>query len=108
MQWHLGVSKEIRPNLYLIIFVRGSEEVRKISWINWDTIYFKKENGDLGIQRLRKFNFSLLDKWCWRMKVENRSFWYKVLVARYGEVVGSIAEGGRFNSVWWNNLINIR
>lgn len=40
--------------------------------------------------------------------MENRSLWYKVLLARYGEVGGSIAEGGRFNSVWWNNLINIR
>jgi len=28
------------------------------------------------------------------MKVENRSLWYRVLVARYGEVGGSIAEGG--------------
>lgn len=40
--------------------------------------------------------------------MENRSLWYKVLPARYGEVGGNIAEGGRFNSVWWNNLINIR
>jgi len=40
--------------------------------------------------------------------MENRSLWYKVLMARYGEVGGSIAEGGRFNSVWWNNLITMR
>jgi len=39
--------------------------------------------------------------------MESRSLWYKVLVARYGEVGDSIVEGGRFNSVWWNNLITI-
>ncbi|RHN79618.1 putative reverse transcriptase zinc-binding domain-containing protein [Medicago truncatula] len=32
----------------------------------------------------------------------------RVLAGRYGEVGGIIAEEGRFNSVWWNNLINIK
>jgi len=36
------------------------------------------------------------------------SLWYRVLVARYGEVGGCLAEEGRANSVWWNNLINIK
>lgn len=40
--------------------------------------------------------------------MENRTLWYKILVARYGEVGGSITEGGMFNSVWWNNLTTIR
>jgi len=52
----------------------GSEEVRKISWINWDTVYSKKENGGLGVQRSREFNLALLGKWCWRMRDEKRSF----------------------------------
>jgi len=42
------------------------------------------------------------------MRVENKSLWYRVLAGRYGEVGGIIVEDGQFNSVWWNNLINIK
>jgi len=57
---------------------------------------------------IREFNLALLAKWCWRMRVENRILWYRVLASRYGEVGGIIAKEGQFNSVWWNNLINIK
>jgi hypothetical protein len=40
----------------------GSEDVRKISWINWDIICSKKENGGLGVRRLREFNMSWIGK----------------------------------------------
>jgi len=42
------------------------------------------------------------------MRVENKSLWYRVLASRYGEVGGIIAKEGQFNSVWRNNLINIK
>ena len=42
------------------------------------------------------------------MRVENKSLWYRVLASRYREVGGIIVEEGQFNSVWWNNLINIK
>jgi len=60
------------------------------------------------VRRIREFNLALLAKWCWRMRVKNRSLWYRVLASRYREVGGIIAEEGQFNSVWWNNLINIK
>jgi len=60
------------------------------------------------VRRIREFILALLGKWCWRMRVENRSLWYRVLADRYREVGGIIAEEGQFNSVWWNNLINIK
>lgn len=40
--------------------------------------------------------------------METKSLWYKVLVARYDEVGGSVVDGGRGGLVWWNNLNNIR
>jgi len=51
------------------------------------------------VRRIREFNLTLLGKWCWRMQVENRSLWYRVLEGRYGEVGGIIVEDRQFNSV---------
>ena len=95
-------------SLFNCFFWGGYEEVRTISWINWNTICLKKEEGGLEVRRIREFNLALLGKWCWRMRVENRSLWYRVLSAKYGEVGSKIVEEGRFNSVWWNSLINVK
>ena len=43
-------------------FFLGCEEVRKISWINLDTICSKKEEGGLEVRRIREFNLALLGK----------------------------------------------
>jgi len=40
--------------------------------------------------KLREFNLPLLGKWCWRMLVDGGGFWYRVLVARYGEEAGKL------------------
>ncbi|MCI58641.1 cysteine-rich receptor-like protein kinase, partial [Trifolium medium] len=34
--------------------------------------------------------------------------WYRVLVARYGEMAGRLADGGRSGSVWWREVAKIR
>ena len=60
------------------------------------------------MQRIWEINLALLGKWYWQMRVENMSLWCIVLLARYGEVGSKIAEEGWFNSVWWNNLINVK
>lgn len=75
----------------------GSEDFRKITWIKWDTIYLKKEVGGLGVWITKDFNAALLGKWCWRMREERDLLWYKVLVARYGEIGGRIVVGGRLD-----------
>jgi hypothetical protein len=82
-------------------FWGGSEETRKTSWISWNTICLCKENGGLGVRRLREFNIALLGKWCWRMLVDREGLWYRVLVARYGEERGRLCEAGRKGSAWW-------
>jgi len=68
----------------------GSEENRKISWIAWSSISLRKEYGRLGVRQLREFNIALLGKWYWRMLVDREGFWYRVLVARYGEEAGRL------------------
>lgn len=75
----------------------GSEDFRKITWIKWDTIYLKKEVGGLGVRITKDFNVALLGKWCWRMREERDLLWYKVLVARYGDIGGRIVVGGRLD-----------
>jgi len=62
----------------------------------------------LGVRRIRKFNLSLIGKWCWRLREEKGFLWYRVLVARYGEEGGTIGDEGRLDLVWWNNLSSIR
>jgi len=71
--------------LFKDFFLGGSEDNRKISWIAWSSVCLGKEYGGLGV---REFNIALLGKWCWRMLVDRGGFWYRVLVARYGEVAG--------------------
>jgi len=41
----------------------GCEDIRKITWIKWDTVCMRKEEGGLGVRRLKEFNLALLGKW---------------------------------------------
>jgi len=45
------------------------------------------------MRKLREFNIALLGKWCWRLLVDRDGFWYRVLVARYGEEAGRSGAG---------------
>ena len=67
-----------------------------------------KEEGGLGVRRMREFNVALLGKWCWRMLVDKDGLWYRVLKARYGEEGGRLKEGGGDSSVWWRMICGIR
>jgi hypothetical protein len=42
------------------------------------------------------------------MLVDRSGFWYRVLVARYGEVGGRLEVGGRSCSSWWREVGRIR
>jgi hypothetical protein len=84
------------------------EDVRKISWIKWDNICLNKENGGLGVKRLKEFNISLLGKWVWRLLEDRESLWNVVIRAKYGEEGGRVRFGEGVGSVWWRNLNQIR
>ncbi|GAU17907.1 hypothetical protein TSUD_330330, partial [Trifolium subterraneum] len=89
-------------------FWGGCAGHRKITWISWQTVCLGQEHGGLGVRQLREFNIALLGKWCWRMLVDRGGMWYRVLAARYGEVAGRLAVGGRGGSVWWREVSRIR
>lgn len=61
----------------------GSEGSRKIHWVAWSKICREKEEGGLGIKDLKAFNYALLGKWVWRLKIEGHCLWVKVLKEKY-------------------------
>jgi len=69
------------PIIYLPIY-------RKIHLVNWSKVCRPMKNGGLGIQRLRRFNSALLEKWLWRYGLENDSLWRSVIEAKYGNEWG--------------------
>jgi hypothetical protein len=69
---------------------------------------FKRSLEVWGVRQLREFNLALLGKWCWRLLVDKGGFWYRVLVARYGEEAGRLAVGGRSASSRWREVAKIR
>ena len=40
--------------------------------------------------------------------MDRGGFWYRVLVARYGEEAGRLAVGGQSVSTWWRAIARIR
>ncbi|RHN73277.1 putative reverse transcriptase domain-containing protein [Medicago truncatula] len=74
----------------------------------WSSVCLQKEFGGLWVRQLKEFNIALLGKWCWRLSVDRGGFWYRVLVARYGEVCGRLEVGGRSCSSWWREVGRIR
>jgi len=89
-------------------FWGGSEDNRKITWLSWQTVCLNKEYGGLWVRKLKEFNLALLGKWYWRLLVDRDGLWYRVLVARYGELGGSLEVGGRSVSCWWREVSRIR
>jgi len=69
----------------------------------------RKEEGGLGVRRLREFNLALLGKWWWRILQEQGNLWYQVLCARYGEERGRLCCSCRWGgSVWWQTILDVR
>lgn len=90
-------------------FIWGeSEDWRKIHWIKYKMICLNWTNERLWVRRVIYFNRSLLEKWWWRMLVNNKGLWYKVISTNYDMKDDKILIGGRKTSDWWKNLINVR
>ena len=49
---------------------RGNQD-KKIHLVNWNIVCTSKRKEGLSIRRLEKLNKSLLEKWNWRLAVED-------------------------------------
>ena len=79
--------------------------MRKIAWVRWENVCKPKKEGGLGVRDVTKFNAALLGKWRWRLLVETKSLWVKVVSAKYGRgVILGEQECFAVGSVWWRDL----
>ena len=60
-------------------------------WVACDYVCRRKEEGDLGILRLKGFNDALFGKSEWRLKMEVHAFQNKMLSSKYS----SLEEGSQ-------------
>lgn len=75
------------PHRYNILY---ESIFKRFFFGNWDFVCRSKEDGGLGVTRMRELNLLLLCKWCWRMSVDKDGLWYSVLNARYWEEGGDL------------------
>ncbi|XP_071693604.1 uncharacterized protein [Rutidosis leptorrhynchoides] len=89
-------------------FWGGSGSGKKLSWVKWDRVLSKYGEGGLNIGSLISKNLALLGKWWWRFKLNQNSFWAKIISSIYGSEGGL---GGTNNSrcvgfgSTWANII---
>lgn len=57
---------------------------RKMHTVAWENICLPKEQGGLGLRRLRDMNMALLAKLGWRLLTEPDKLWTQTLTAKYG------------------------
>ena len=53
--------------------------------INWDICTTPKDNGGLGITKVKDTNFTLLSRWLWHYHHEPYSIWKKIIDAKYNK-----------------------
>lgn len=53
----------------------GCEDVKKVNWVNRDSVCLPKEVGGLRVKHCGLFNFAFLSKWKWRILNGGSAFW---------------------------------
>ena len=51
--------------------------------INWEAVTLGKDQGGLGIKKMRTLNFALMEKLAWRLLTENDALWARVVCNKY-------------------------
>lgn len=76
------VAKDIEKLRRDFLWERCSEKNDHL--VKWSEVVKLKEEGSLGIRRLKERNTALLGKWFWRFSVENGSSWQFIIQNKYG------------------------
>lgn len=79
----VGVINDIEA-LFRCFLWGGSEGKKKIHWVAWANICKDREASRLGLRNIKAFNYALLGKWLWRLRVEVDCLWVKVLKKSMG------------------------
>jgi hypothetical protein len=64
----------------------GNESTHHL--VGWDKVCTPKAKGGLGIRSLVILNKALLGKWLWRFGLEENSLWRRVVVEKFGVLIG--------------------
>ncbi|XP_071714443.1 uncharacterized protein [Rutidosis leptorrhynchoides] len=95
-------------------FGGGSNEQRKMAWVNWNQILLPYDAGGLNISSMKNKNLALLTKWWWKFLTNKEALWVKVIKSIYGYNDGldcilpspSISKG--LTDTTWTNIINVK
>ena len=89
----------------------GSDTIKKIHWVDWNSMCNLKANGGLGVMDVDIKNRALLYKWFWRYGDEPNALWRAIIDSKYrgatltlflptGIRGGSLESGGIFLSFY--------
>ncbi|XP_028088670.1 uncharacterized protein LOC114289202 [Camellia sinensis] len=85
---HVSMAKVIERIQANFLWGR-SELKRKVHLVSWLEATKSKENGGLGIRRIKKVNVCFLAKWLWRFGAESNTLWKRILCSKYGSMGGN-------------------
>ena len=79
---------------------------KPIPWVKWSIACQQKHNGGLGIIGIEDMNTSLLAKWIWRVKHEEKAIWVQVIKSIHGEnAILTEDKTRRVHPCSWKNII---
>lgn len=82
----------------------SQENLRRINWVAWSSICMSKVGGGLGVKNCDMFNMTLMNKWGWKILVEEDALWHKVLSFKYGDHENLLSFRNSKSSTWWSDL----
>ncbi|KAG5577642.1 hypothetical protein H5410_057776 [Solanum commersonii] len=103
----LPVSIEKKINKARRVFLwQGNKEKKGYNLVKWDKVTLSKEQGGLGIKKLRAHNRSLLKKWLWRFCCEDMALWRRFISQIYGLLNSWMTEEvtGTFGCSVWQTI----